>query len=162
GCRTRFEADPRAFLKGDASRAHAPAAQTAAAPAAQASDAGWTCPMHPEVVSDKPGDCPLCGMALEPRVPSAAPAANTLPADMTRRFWISATLSLPVVMLSMAKIDGPWVPWLEAILASVVVLWGGQIFFARALASLPKRRWNMFTLIGLGVAVAYGYSLVAL
>ncbi len=155
GCRTQFEQDPRAFLQRGQSSAAAP-------PAASASAGGWTCPMHPEIVRDAPGDCPICGMALEPRAPAAASEANAELADMTRRFWVSALLAAPVVALAMAKVAGPWVPWLQAILAGVVVLWGGEIFFARALVSLAKRRWNMFTLIGLGVAVGYGYSLVVL
>jgi Cu+-exporting ATPase len=166
GCRTQFEADPPKFLKGGPARAmpaaHGPGAPASHAPASQTSADGWTCPMHPEVVSDRPGDCPLCGMALEPRAPGVASTENPELADMTRRFWVSLALTVPVVALAMANVAGPWVPWVQAILASVVVLWGGQIFFARALASLPGRRWNMFTLIGLGVAVAYGYSLVAL
>jgi Cu+-exporting ATPase len=160
GCRRQFEAEPRKFLNADVTRRAMPAA---VAPAAHpASAAAWTCPMHPGVVSDKPGACPICGMALEPRAPSAASEPNPELADMTRRFWVSVALSVPVVTLAMAMVAGPWVPWVEAILSSVVVLWGGKVFFERALASLPKRRWNMFTLIGLGVAVAYGYSLVVL
>ncbi len=101
-------------------------------------------------------------MALEPLAPPEASDANPELADMTRRFWVSAALTLPVVTLAMAKVEGAWVPWLEAILAGIVVMWGGQLFFARALASLGNRRWNMFTLIGLGVAVSYGYSLTVL
>jgi len=160
GCRAKFEKDPRAYLDG------APTRGRRAVPPDQASDPGsadgWTCPMHPEVRRDHPGDCPICGMALEPLAPAAASQINPELADMTRRFWVSAALTLPVVALAMARIEGPWVPWLEAILAGVVVMWGGQIFFARALASLGNRRWNMFTLIGLGVAVSYGYSLTVL
>jgi Cu+-exporting ATPase len=183
GCRTKFETDPGAVLKAGAARPPAPAehargahaeqarnaqaeqardAQAEQARGAQASDDGWTCPMHPEVMSDQPGDCPLCGMALEPRSPAASSEANPELAEMTRRFWVSLALAVPVVVLAMAMVAGAWIPWAQAILTSVVVLWGGQVFFARALASLPKRRWNMFTLIGLGVAVAYGYSLVVL
>jgi len=101
-------------------------------------------------------------MALEPRVPVAGAAPNPELTDMTRRFWVSAALTAPVVAMAMAPVDNAAIPWLQAILAGIVVAWGGQIFFARALASLGNRRWNMFTLIGLGVAVAYGYSLAVL
>ena len=165
GCRAKFEAAPHAYVGVDVDPSHG-AAQTAhpsAPPSAQGQgEAGWTCPMHPEVRRDRPGDCPICGMALEPIAPAGASDANPELADMTRRFWVSAALTLPVVALAMAMVEGPWVPWLEAILAGIVVLWGGEVFFARALASLGNRRWNMFTLIGLGVAVSYGYSLTVL
>jgi Cu+-exporting ATPase len=160
GCRAKFEKDPQAYL--DAARDRGPRAAPPAEVTDPGSADGWTCPMHPEVRRDHPGDCPLCGMALEPLAPAAASGPNPELADMTRRFWVSAGLTLPVVALAMAKIEGPWVPWLEAILAGVVVMWGGQLFFARALASLGNRRWNMFTLIGLGVGVSYGYSLTVL
>ncbi|HVV52736.1 MAG TPA: HAD-IC family P-type ATPase, partial [Polyangia bacterium] len=153
GCRARFEADPRAFLAPVDGPRPAP-------PAAPGSD--WTCPMHPEVRSARPGACPLCGLALEPRLPVAGAAANPELADLSRRFWVSAALTVPVVALAMAGVDGVWVAWAQALLAGVVVAWGGRVFFERALASLGNRRWNMFTLIGLGVAVAYGYSLTVL
>ncbi len=145
GCRTRFEKEPAAYLGMRPARPDA---------------ASWTCPMHPEIERAQAGDCPLCGMALEPRTPAAGSQANPELAEMTRRFWVSLALTLPVVALAMARFEGPWVPWLEAIAAGVVVMWGGQSFFARALASLGNRRWNMFTLVGLGVAVSYGYSLL--
>ena len=154
GCRERFEKDPRSVLAG------APSPMPARLPEAGGGD--WICPMHPEVASDRPGACPLCGMALEPRVPVAGAAPNPELTDMTRRFWVSAALTAPVVAMAMAPVDNAAIPWLQAILAGIVVAWGGQIFFARALASLGNRRWNMFTLIGLGVAVAYGYSLAVL
>ena len=161
GCRAKFEAEPRAYPDVDVDPgrgAPRPAHDTAPVSA----ERGWTCPMHPEVRRDRPGDCPLCGMALEPLAPSGAGDVNPELADMRRRFWVSAALTLPVVALAMAMVEGPWVPWVEAILAGIVVLWGGEVFFARALASLGNRRWNMFTLIGLGVAVSYGYSLTML
>ncbi len=161
GCRTKFEATPRAYLDVDRSGGAPPPAHVTP-PVSAERESGWTCPMHPEIRRASPGDCPLCGMALEPLAPAGASDANPELADMTRRFWVSAALTLPVVALAMASLEGPWVPWVEAILAGIVVMWGGQIFFARALASLGNRRWNMFTLIGLGVAVSYGYSLIVL
>jgi P-type Cu+ transporter len=130
----------------------------------------YTCPMHPEIVRDAPGSCPICGMALEPRIATGDEENSDL-VDMKRRFWVSVALSLPLLAIGMAEfIPGapltrllpPTVmPWLQLILASPVVLWGGWPFFVRAWLSLVNRSLNMFTLIGLGVAVAYVYSLVA-
>jgi Cu+-exporting ATPase len=153
GCREKFQKDPRAYLLG------APSPR----PAPPASPSGeWTCPMHPEVVRDRPGACPLCGMALEPRHPVASEAGpNPELTDMTRRFWIGAALSAPLMVLGMVPLGGSG-PWLAFALATPVVLWGGRPFFARAVASIANRHANMFTLIGLGVAVSYLFSLVAL
>ncbi len=113
--------------------------------------------MHPEVQAAGPGECPSCGMALEPAQPSADIEEGGELADMTRRFWVSVVLSAPVVTLAMTK---P-IPWLEAALATPVVLWCAFPLFARAWRSLVARSLNMFTLIGLGVGVAYLYSLAA-
>jgi Cu+-exporting ATPase len=131
----------------------------------------YTCPMHPEIVRPEPGECPICGMALEPRTAAPEAEANPELADMTRRFWASLALSLPVVFIAMRHlIPGlhleQYVPaaplrWTELALATPVVLWGGWPFFVRAWHSLVNRSLNMFTLIGMGVGVAYGYSLVA-
>lgn len=130
----------------------------------------WTCPMHPEVVQDSPGTCPKCGMALEPTA-GTGDEDNAELRDMTRRFWVSAVLSLPMVVVGMAEFlpDNPFMPimhagwfnWAELALATPVVLWGGWPFFQRFWTSVRTWNLNMFTLIGLGVAVAYGYSLVA-
>ena len=131
----------------------------------------WTCPMHPEVVRDEPGSCPICGMALEPTTVTADEPDDPELRSMTRRFWASAALTVPLLVLTMGRmipalpIDA-WMsrgfgPWLELLLATPVVLWGGWPFFVRAVDSIRNRSLNMFTLIGLGVAVAYGYSLVA-
>ena len=133
----------------------------------------YTCPMHPEVRQVGPGTCPKCGMALEP-VAIAAPeeaAENRELADMTRRFWVSALLTVPLVLMAMAHdLPGQLLghlaspatrQWLEPALATPVVLWGGWPFFVRAWQSLVYRSLNMFTLIGLGVSVAFLYSLVA-
>jgi Cu+-exporting ATPase len=132
----------------------------------------WTCPMHPEVVRDGPGSCPICGMALEPKtVVSDVEPENPELADMTRRFRVSAAMSVPLVLIAMAHL----VPgnrleevmphrvraFVELALATPVVLWGGWPFFVRAWYSFVHRSLNMFTLIGLGVGVAYAYSVVA-
>ncbi|NNJ94368.1 MAG: heavy metal translocating P-type ATPase, partial [Halobacteria archaeon] len=139
--------------------------------AAPAMRTEYTCPMHPEILQDTPGDCPKCGMALEPRT-VAVEEKNTELIDMTRRFRISAVLALPVFVLAMvADLVPGWLPaalsmrmvqWIQCALATPVVLWGGWPFFVRAWRSLFTLNFNMFTLIGLGVAVAWGYSLIAL
>lgn len=131
----------------------------------------YTCPMHPEVVQDHPGSCPKCGMALEPRTVSVEEDTSELD-DMSRRFWIGAVFALPVFIIAMlvdmapdlmpASVSLHSVQWLQCLLATPVVLWGGWPFFLRALQSLKTGNLNMFTLIGLGVSVAYSYSLVAL
>ena len=132
----------------------------------------YTCPMHPQVVSEEPGNCPICGMALETRT-VAADADQESPelSDMTRRFWVSVVLTVPLLLLTMAHmIPGEtmaWMTsmhglrWIELVLASPVVLWAGWPFFIRFRQSVLNRSPNMFTLIGLGVGVAYVYSLVA-
>jgi len=131
----------------------------------------YTCPMHPEIVQDNPGNCPICGMALESReVPSEED--NPELADMSRRFWVSVVLALPVFLLAMvADLAPQWLPdwlamgavqWVEFLLATPVVLWGGWPFFVRGWQSVRSWNLNMFTLIGLGVSVAWLYSVVAL
>jgi Cu+-exporting ATPase len=127
----------------------------------------WTCPMHPEIVRDAPGSCPICGMALEPRTVSAEEPVNPELVDMTRRFWVSVVLTIPLLVMAMGEMVsgrpllGSATGWVELALASPVVLWGGFAFFERAWQSVVHRSLNMFTLIGLGVSVAYLYSLVA-
>jgi P-type Cu+ transporter len=137
-------------------------------PAAPATKTQWTCPMHPEIVRDEPGSCPLCGMALEPTTVAAEEEENPELVDMTRRFWVSAALTVPIVVLAMGhglpgieRIPPRLGRWIELALATPVVLWGGWPFFVRAWQSVANRSLNMFTLIGLGTAVAYLYSLVA-
>jgi Cu+-exporting ATPase len=148
-CLKRFQADPQQFV-GSAEKAE-PTAPTVAG-------ATYTCPMHPEIVQDGPGSCPTCGMALEPRTVTLDEGPNPELVDMTRRFWVSALLAGPLLVGAM----GGFMPrWLELALATPVVLWGGWPFFVRGWQSLVNRSLNMFTLIGLGVAVAYGYSVVA-
>jgi Cu+-exporting ATPase len=140
-------------------------------PAAVSSKTEWTCPMHPEIVRDEPGSCPICGMALDPRTVTLEKEENPELVDMTRRFKIGIVLTIPLVYIAM----GGYIPaispqkfipmetlkWLELILATPVVLWGGWPFFVRGSRSIVTWNPNMFTLIGLGVGVAYGYSIVA-
>ncbi len=131
----------------------------------------WTCPMHPEVVRSEPGACPICGMTLEPRVIEAAPPEAPELATMRRRLWVTATLTVPLVALSMADMLpgaplhhalGPRLfPWIQLVLATPVVLWGGAAFFARGWQSVRRRSANMFTLVALGTGAAYLHSLVA-
>ena len=131
----------------------------------------YTCPMHPEIVRDEPGNCPICGMALEPRVVSLAEEENPELTDMRRRFWICAALTVPVFAIGMSDlipgtplqrlVSSTTLAWIQFALASPVVLWGAWPFFVRAWQSIINRSLNMFTLIGLGVAVAYFYSVVA-
>ncbi len=130
----------------------------------------YVCPMHPEVVQDHPGTCPKCGMALEPRVVSAEEEENPELADMRKRFFWSLALTLPVFVVSMgdmlpgrpltAWLSPTAAVWLQFVLATPVVLWGGWPFFARAVTSVKNRHPNMFTLIALGTAAAYGFSVV--
>ena len=131
----------------------------------------WTCPMHPEIVRDAPGSCPICGMALEPRTVVLEAGPNPELVEMSRRFWTSAALAAPLLAIAM----GDYIPgrpferllspgarqWIELALATPVCLWGAWPFFVRGRTSIVNRSLNMFTLIALGVAVAYSYSVVA-
>lgn len=129
----------------------------------------YTCPMHPEIVRDVPGYCPICGMALEPRTVAAAQEENPELSDMTRRFWISLALTVPLMAIAMVAMfsmpghlfRGAMLPWLELALATPVVLWCGWPFLQRFWTSLVNRSPNMFTLIGMGTGVAYVYSVAA-
>ncbi|HSB13683.1 MAG TPA: HAD-IC family P-type ATPase, partial [Bryobacteraceae bacterium] len=141
------------------------------APVAAATRTEWVCPMHPEIVRDAPGSCPKCGMTLEPRTAAAGEEENAELVDMRRRFRVSVALTIPLVVVAMgehlpghplARISATEsMGWLQLVLATPVVLWGGWPFFVRGWQSILNRSLNMFTLIGLGVGVAYGYSLVA-
>jgi P-type Cu+ transporter len=153
GCRTRFAADPQRFL--------APRAPETAPAGTQ-----FTCPMHPEIVRDAPGTCPICGMALEPLMPSVDEGENPELVDFRRRFWWTLPLALAVLALAMAghRFDALSVAartWLELALSAPVVLWGAWPFFERWAQSIANRSPNMWTLIGTGVAAAFGYSVVA-
>jgi len=131
----------------------------------------WTCPMHPEIVRSGPGNCPICGMALEPRMVSLGEEENPELRDMTRRLWISAVLTVPLLAVAMGSMLSPHsfmsgslgerLPWVEFLLATPVVLWGGWPFFERGWASVVNRSSNMFTLIAMGTGVAYLFSVVA-
>jgi P-type Cu+ transporter len=173
GCLKKFREAPERYLS-DTHQHEMPAAPHVRAPeAVQSLTTGrskWTCPMHPEVVRDRPGSCPICGMALEPMTVTTEDEPNSELIDMTRRFWVSAALTIPLFVLAMAEplamrlemLAGPeFMGWLELFLATPVVLWGGWPFFVRGWQSLINRSLNMFTLIALGVGVAYGYSVVA-
>ncbi|HEY1720827.1 MAG TPA: heavy metal translocating P-type ATPase [Magnetospirillaceae bacterium] len=149
-CREKFLAEPEKYL------------QPKSGPKDDAAPLGaiWTCPMHAEVRTDKPGSCPKCGMALEPLTPTGvATEVNPELSSMRRRFWVSLPISLTLVVLAMAVPETP--AWIELVLASIVVSWGAAPFFARGWASVISGNLNMFTLIALGTGVAYVYSLVA-
>src|SRR5438105_11470490 len=157
GCRTKFAADPAKHLDKQKPQAETPEGTT------------YTCPMHPQIRQLGPGSCPICGMALEPVVASLDTAPNPELADMTRRFWIGLVLATPAVVLEMGGhlvgghglIDPTLSNWIQLVFATPVVLWAGWPFFVRGGQSLLTRNLNMFTLIAMGTAVAYGYSLVA-
>jgi Cu+-exporting ATPase len=167
GCLAKFKADPDRYLNPPAQD---PAVQSPAMGALVQAAEGtiWTCPMHPQIRRNGPGQCPICGMALEPLEPSLEEGANPELIDMSRRFWISAALSVPLIVLALGPELFGWEPlpmdlsmWVQLALATPVVLWGGWPFFERMWASLKTRNLNMFTLIGLGVGVAFGYSVFA-
>jgi Cu+-exporting ATPase len=161
GCASKFQSNPEKYLN--------PQPPATSAPQQAKPGTEYFCPMDPEVVSDKPGACPKCGMALEPRVVSLEEEDDPELRSMTRRFWVSAVLSLPLLVMSMAHfsitvsdngVHRDVGNWLQLVLATPVVLWGGWPFFVRAVNSVRFRSLNMFTLIGLGTAVAYLFSLV--
>jgi Cu+-exporting ATPase len=170
-CLAKFRADPGRYLAaapvaGSCCHGQGHDAKTAR-PAAPGSK--YTCPMHPEVVTDGPASCPLCGMALEPMTPSAGPEDDSELRDMTRRFVVSAAFTLPLFVLTMAPMLGVSLPhslleaanWIGLALSTPVVFWAASPFFVRAVEALRHRTANMFTLISLGVAAAWGYSAAA-
>jgi len=172
GCRTKFEADPVKYLnKVEAAEGRHADHQPKAAAGPVDEGAVYTCPMHPEVRQVGPGDCPICGMALEPAEfdPAAANEPSPERRDMERRFWISLVLTAPVLALEMGGhltnlmhlVGERNAIWTQFLLATPVVLWGGWPFFVRAVASVRSGNLNMFTLIALGTGVAWIYSLVA-
>ncbi len=157
-CHSKFKADPEKYLT----------AQSAAAPTIKGVQ--YTCPMHPEIIRDEPGSCPICGMALEPVMPSLDDGPNPELVDFTRRFWVSAICSVPLLIITMGPMVGlsvrEWIGeqtalWLEFLLATPVVLWAALPFFKRGVDSFTNRSPNMWTLIMIGVGAAYLYSVVA-
>ncbi|MEQ1760656.1 MAG: heavy metal translocating P-type ATPase [Vicinamibacterales bacterium] len=160
-CLEKFRANPEQFVDGPPPTASGPAAPEGAE---------YTCPMHPQIVRNAPGPCPICGMALEPRIPTLNEDTVELD-DMTRRFRVSTVLTIPAVVLAMAEylpgrpleslVSPTAAGWLQLALATPVVLWGGWPFFERGWQSLVNRSLNMFTLIALGVGIAYLFSVVA-
>jgi Cu+-exporting ATPase len=171
GCLNKFRSEPGRYLPEAAETIAAEFFQIEHPIAKLRNDKTYTCPMHPQIIRDAPGSCPICGMALEPRTVTAEVEENHELVDMTRRFWISAALTTPLLLIAMSDLL-PGRPleqlmsmrtqsWIELILASPAVLWAGWPFFDRAWQSLRNRSPNMFTLIGLGVGVAYIYSLIA-
>src|SRR5580704_3174163 len=189
GCAAKFQQNPAKFLAANATTAqHTAATQhmhhqiasapltqiaapmqsaSAAAPAKTAEGVRYTCPMHPQIVQIGPGSCPICGMALEPMDPLAAVEADPEYDSMRKRFWISAGLSLPLLVLAMLgdylglHIAPTVRNGIEFVLATPVVLWGGWPFFQRFWASLVHRSLNMFTLIALGIGAAYLHRMSA-
>ena len=171
-CRDRFVAEPLRYRSPAPHPAPHPAPATVSRPTqAAASQPIYTCPMHPEIRQQGPGHCPLCGMALEPLQPAAEPGASAELTDLTRRLWVGALFTAPLVALDMAAHAGmdalhhslgtAGLQWVEALLAAPAVLWAGAPLWRLALASLRHRALNMYTLIGLGTAAAFFYSLVA-
>ena len=157
GCRAKFVANPDAYL-GDKPRPEPVAT----------SGTMWTCPMHPEIRRDRPGTCPICGMALEPEEPSLDDAPNPELVEFTRRLWVAGALTIPLLFVSMfAEMLGLHVvspaasPWVQLALTAPIVLWAGWPFFERGWTSLRTRHLNMFTLIAIGVGAAFLYSVVA-
>jgi len=199
-CRDKFQADPEKFLTGRHEGSGADGAHRAssvytcpmhpevrasgpgdcpkcgmalepASPTAAAAKTEWTCPMHPEVVRDAPGSCPICGMALEPRTITSEEERSPELEDMTRRFWTAVAFTVPLVLIAMgdllpgepmSRLFSPSLRvWIELLLATPVCLWAAWPFYVRAVNSVRNRSLNMFTLIGLGVSVAFVYSLIA-
>src|ERR1041385_3610685 len=157
-CLHRFQKDPESFLHK-------------APPEPVTTARKYTCPMHPEIIRDGPGSCPICGMALEPLTASLEEEENTELTDMTRRFWTAVILTIPVLVFGMSDlipgqplqqlVSMKTLAWVQLVLASPVVLWAGWPFFGRAWQSIVNRSLNMFTLIGLGVGVGYVFSVIA-
>jgi P-type Cu+ transporter len=181
-CHSRFNAHPEKFIKGKNAGAHQPSLRYGSAGHSTTHHSPitihhsptpplYTCPMHPEIERDQPGDCPICGMALELKTISADSAQdNSELRDMTRRFWIGAALTLPVFLLAMShllphpssRLSDDLSRWIQFVLSTPVVLWAGWPFFKRGWRSIQNLHPNMFTLIAIGVGVAYFYSAIVM
>ena len=161
-CKSKYLTDPDKYLRSGA----------AATDAVQSGDTVYTCPMHPQIRSNVPGSCPICGMALEPVRPTGSVSVSPELRDMTRRFWIGAVLTLPMLALEMGAhtpglnlhhyVPAPLSMWIQFLLGTPVVLWAGWPLLERGAASVRHRSLNMFSLIALGVGAAYLYSLAAM
>jgi P-type Cu+ transporter len=174
GCAAKFRADPEEYLAAEpaaATHIHGSVVQPGSeGHKHQVAPVEYTCPMHPQIIRIGPGACPICGMALEPRT-AVGDEENPELASMTRRFWISLALTIPVLIVGMSDlipgqplqhlISSRAIGWIELLLATPVVLWGGWPFFERGWASIKNRSPNMFTLIALGTGTAYFYSVIA-
>lgn len=157
GCLAKFTADPAKYLSTT------PRPEPVAAPGAM-----WICPMHHEIRQQGPGTCPICGMALEPEEPSLDDAPNPELVDFTKRWWVSAALAVPLLILTMGTeflrlhlVDPAYSPWIQLALTAPIVMWAGWPFFTRGWTSIVTRKLNMFTLIAIGVGAAFLYSVVA-
>ncbi|MCC6625267.1 MAG: heavy metal translocating P-type ATPase [Deltaproteobacteria bacterium] len=172
GCKSKFEADPERYLPSASAAEPAAPTDAVVAPTIKPASAGgrWTCPMHPEIVKDGPGSCPICGMALEPMMPSLDDDQEDHELrDMSRRLLWCTALTIPVFVLAMLDLLPGGIAHLvpidvvlaaQLVLGTIVVLWGGAPFFARGWTSVRTLRLNMFTLIALGIGVAWGFSVV--
>ncbi len=173
GCKAKFDANPAAFLRKEQEPmpAHRVHPEHPTPHPARDKQATYTCPMHPEVVGNEPGTCPICGMALELRTVTADDEKNPELIDMSKRFWIGVALSIPLLAVVMSDMMPAWslrnifstgvLSWIQLVLATPVVVWGGWPFFERGWASVRNRSLNMFTLIAIGVGTAYSYSVIA-
>ncbi|HMO80429.1 MAG TPA: heavy metal translocating P-type ATPase [Pyrinomonadaceae bacterium] len=168
GCKAKFASDPEKYLAPPVESTHDDSGQSAIRDPQSAIE--YTCPMHPEIIQIGPGSCPICGMALEPKEISLDDTPDPEYIDMKRRFWISAALTLPVLVLAMGEmfpafhsVVSPSISiWIQFLLATPVVLWGGWPFFERSWASVKNASPNMFTLIAIGTGAALLYSITAL
>ncbi len=169
-CIEKFRADPARYLGASSSKSESAWSEREPGPPSPAGTS-YTCPMHPEVVRDRSGSCPICGMALEPMTVSADDDVDPELDDMSRRFWVCLILTIPLLVLSMGEmvpglpfpefLTGLPLTWIQFAMAAPVVLWGGLPFFERGWASVVHRNLNMFTLISLGTGAAFLFSALA-